>query len=305
MSFWRRDLSCFVRREDAQAPSVPGPEPPQAEKAALESEEQPDFASSTLATAMLALAHQDSPQNRQTLYQSMLNAWFIVPTRDAVPDKPGFSTVPANVADSLSLEHDSSGQPVAVAFTDEKALRNWNKTIPWIALQGTAFFQAVASTQAEEVVINPYEPENPSSKMIRPGGKVKRWEFESLAVGRIPKEDSNKQAVESQSVLVTMPKQMPTAEMFNAMSQAAQGFPEIAGMYFGQVTYPDGEPHWTIAVEFAKGVSGKQVKHMMAALVKAARHVFPKSVTADLLPASTVLGQSIKTSGKKFYSSPQ
>ena len=42
-----------------------------------------------------------------------------------------------------------------------------------------------------------------------------------------------------------MPKQMPTAEMFNAMSQAAQGFPEIAGMYFGQVTYPDGEPHWT------------------------------------------------------------
>jgi hypothetical protein len=205
MSFWRRDLSCFVRREDAQAPSVPGPEPPQAEKPELESEEQPDFASSTLATAMLALAHQDSPQNRQTLYQSMLNAWFIVPTRDAVPDKPGFSTVPANVADCLSLEHDSSGQPVAVAFTDEEALRNWNKTIPWIALQGTAFFQAVASTGAEEIVINPYEPVNPASKMIRPGGRMKRWEFESLAVGRIPKEDSNEQAVESQSVLVTMP----------------------------------------------------------------------------------------------------
>jgi hypothetical protein len=305
MSFWRRDLSCFVRREDAQAPSVLGPEPPQAEKPELESEEQPDFASSTLATAMLALAHQDSPQNRQTLYQSMLNAWFIVPTRDAVPDNPGFSTVPANVADSLSLEHDSSGQPVAVAFTDEEALRNWNKTIPWIALQGTAFFQAVASTQAEEIVINPYEPENPSSKMIRPGGRVTRWEFEELAEGRIPKEDSNAQAVESQSVLVTMPKQMPSPEMFDAIGEVASTFPEIAGMYFGQVIYPDGEPHWTIAVEFAKGVPSKQVKQMMAALVKAARHIVPKSVTADLLLASTVLGQSIKTSGKKFYSSLQ
>jgi hypothetical protein len=56
---------------------------------------------------------------------------------------------------------------VAVAFTDEEALRNWQKSIPWIALQGSAFFQAVAGTEAEEIVINPYEPENPESKMIR------------------------------------------------------------------------------------------------------------------------------------------
>jgi hypothetical protein len=30
----------------------------------------------------------------------------------------------------------------------------------------------------------------------------------------------------------------------NRNSEAARAFPEIAGMYFGQVTYPDGEPHW-------------------------------------------------------------
>jgi hypothetical protein len=131
---------------------------------------------------------------------------------------------------------------------------------------------------------------------------VRRWEFEELAGGKIPEEDSTEQAVESQSALVTMPKQIPTAEMFSAIGEVAGTFPEIVGMYFGQVTYPDGEPHWTIAVEFAAGMSAKQVKHMMTALVKAARHVFSKSVTADLLPASTVLGQSIKTSGKKFYS---
>jgi len=90
--------------------------------------------------------------------------------------------------------------------------------------------------------------------------------------------------------------------MFNAIGEVAGTFPEIVGLYFGQVLYPDGEPHWTIAVEFAAGASVKQVKHMMAALVKAARHIFPKSVTSDLVPASTALGQSIKTSGKKFYS---
>ena len=97
------------------------------------------------------------------------------------------------MADSFSLEHDSAGLLVAVAFTDEEALRNWNKTIPWVALQGTGFFQAVASTEAEEIVINPYEPDNPDSKMIRPGGRVTRWEFEELAEGRIPQEDSNEQ----------------------------------------------------------------------------------------------------------------
>jgi hypothetical protein len=305
MSFRCRDSSCFVRREDEPAPGRQGPETPEVKKIVDDAQTQPDFANSTLPAAMLAVAHEDSPQNRQTLYQSMLNTWFIVPTRETVPDKPGFSTVPANLADSFSLEHDSSGQPVAVAFTDEETLRNWNTSVPWVALQGNAFFHAVAGTDAEEIVINPYEPENPNSKMVCPGGRVTRWEFEELAEGRIPKRNPSEQGMEPQSALVTMPKQMPSPEMFDAISEVASTFPEIAGMYFGQVTYPDGEPHWTIVVEFAADVSGKQVKHMMTALVKAARHVFPRSVTSDLLLASTALGQSVKTLGKKFYSSPQ
>jgi hypothetical protein len=304
MSFRRRDSSCFVRREDELAPGLADPEPPQAKRPVHVAQEQPDFAISPLPAAMLAVAHNDTPQNRQTLYQSMLQTWFVAPTKEAVPDQPGFSTVPANVADSLSLEHDSSGQPVAVAFTDEEALRNWNKTIPWIALQGTAFFQAVASTEAEEIVINPYNVDDPASKMIRPGGRVTRWEFEELAEGRIPEEDSNEQAVESQSVLVTMPEQMPTPEMFNAISEVAASFPEIVAMYFGQVIYPNGESHWTIAVEFA-APSDKQLNRVMTALAEAARRVFPKSANADLLLASTALGQSVKTLGKKFYSSRQ
>jgi hypothetical protein len=305
MSFRCRDSSCFVRREDEPAPGPQGPETPEVKKILDDAQAQPNFANSTLPAAMLAVAHEDSPQNRQTLYQSMLNAWLIVPTRETVPDKPGFSTVPANLADSFSLEHDSSGQPVAVAFTDEETLRNWNTSVPWVALQGNAFFHAVAGTDAEEIVINPYEPENPSSKMVRPGGRVTRWEFEELAEGRIPKRNTSEQGMEPQSALVTMPRQMPTAEMFNVIGEVAGTFPEIAAMYFGQVTYPDGEPHWTIAVEFAEPPSAKQVKRMMTALLKAARRVFPRSVTSDLLLASTALGQSVKTLGKKFYSSPQ
>jgi hypothetical protein len=307
MSFRRRDSSCFVRREDELAPGLADPEPPQAKRPVHVAQEQPDFAISPLPAAMLAVAHNDTPQNRQTLYQSMLQTWFVAPTKEAVPDQPGFSTVPANVADSLSLEHDSSGQPVAVAFTDEEALRNWNKTIPWIALQGTAFFQAVASTEAEEIVINPYNVDDPASKMIRPGGRVTRWEFEELALGNMPqiRAEDDTETQTAQSVLVTMPEQIPTPEMFNAMSEVAASFPEIVAMYFGQVIYPNGETHWTIAVEFAAVPSDKQLHRMMTALAEAAQSVFPKRVAADLLLASTALGESVKTLGKKFYNSRQ
>jgi len=305
MSLRRRNLACFVRRDDLEDTGPPNDEESHIKPPPQGGPQEPDFANSPLPAAMLAVANEDSPQNRQALYESMLDAWFIVPTREAPPETPGFHSTPTNIADSFSLEHDSEGQLVAVAFTDEEALSNWQKSIPWIALQGIAFFQAIASTGAEEIVINPYEPANPASKMIRPGGRMKRWEFESLAVGHLPQHESSRQEAESQGVLVSMPKQMPTAEMFNAMSGAAQPFPEIAGMYFGQVTYPDGEPHWTVVVECAAGASAKEVKHMITALVKTARRVFPRSITTDLLPASTALGQSIKALGKQFYSAPQ
>ena len=254
---------------------------------------------------MLAVAHGDSPETRRVLYESMLKTWFVVPTREAVPDAPGFHDIQEGIAASFSLEHDSAGLLVAVAFTDEEALRNWHKTIPWIALQGTAFFQAVAGTQAEEIVINPYEIDDPNSRMIRPGGRVKRWELEELAQGNLPLTPTHEGAEmqpASQSVLVTMPAQMPAAEVFDAMSAAARKLPYVVALYFAQVIYPDGEPHWTIAVEFDAGSSPKRDKAAMSALVKEARRVFPRTVTSDLVPASTALGQSVTATGKKFYS---
>lgn len=301
MSLRRHNARCFVRREDEHVPGLPGPEAPQAQKPVSGALEQPDFANGPLPAAMLAVAHEDSSQNRRTLYQSMLETWFVVPTREEATEKPGFSGVPANVADSFSLEHDPTGMLVAVAFTDEEALRNWNKTISWIALQGAAFFQAVASTEAEEIVINPYEIDDPASKMIRPGGRVTRWEFEELAEGRLPERDSNPQGADSQRVLVTMPKQMPAPEVFDALGAAARAFTQVVALYFAKVIYPDGEPHWTVAVEFAPASSTKKTKAAMSALTKEARRVFPRTVTSDMVPASTALGQSIITTGKKFY----
>jgi hypothetical protein len=266
----------------------------------------PRFENSLLPAAMLAVAKHDSPETRRILYESMLKTWFLVPTREAVSESPGFHSIQQDTSNAFSLEHDSTGQVVAVAFTDEEALRNWNKSIPWIALQGASFFQAVLNTEAEEIVINPFDSGDPNSKMIRPGGRITRWEFESLAGGGIPEvqppDRATKQgSADSQSVLITMPKQMLSTEMLNVLADVARSFPEVVGMYFAQVIYPDGYPHWTVAVEFASGISGQQIGPVMSALDSQARQVFPENVATDLLPTATSLGQAIMASGKKIY----
>src|SRR5882724_9388865 len=153
--------------------------------------DQPQFDNTAFLDAMLAVAHHDSPEDRRVLYESMLKTWFLVPTRDTEPPgTPGLHDIKEDTAKSFSLEHDPNGMVVLPAFTDEAALRNWNKTILWIALQGVAFFRAVVSTDVENIVINPYEIDDPSSKMIRPGGRVTRWEFELLAEGVLPQSDT-------------------------------------------------------------------------------------------------------------------
>lgn len=296
--FVARSLTCIRREDEAAA----GPPPPDtALPGTSPAKGPPDFENSPLPAAMLAVAHGDSPETRRVLYESMLKTWFLVPTREAAPDAPGFHDMQEGTAASFSLEHDSAGLLVAVAFTDEEALRNWNKTIPWIALQGTAFFQAVASTEAEEIVINPYEIGDPGSRMIRPGGRVTRWEFEELAQGDIPHMQDTGTQTAAQSVLVTMPTQMPAPEVFAALGAAARKHTDVVALYFAQVIYPDGEPHWTVAVEFSSACSPKQARRVMSVLTKEARRVFPRTITTDLLPASTTLGQSITTTGKKFY----
>jgi SseB protein N-terminal domain/SseB protein C-terminal domain len=282
---------CGIERADDAGPAPPGP---------------PQFADSPLPAAMLAVAHDDSPESRRILYESMFKTWFLVPTREQPAEKPGFHDVQTKIAPSFSLEHDANGVVVAVAFTDEEALRNWNKSIPWIAVQGTSFFQAVLNTQAEEIVINPYELDDPASKMIRPGGRVTRWEFESLAQGVVPRpqpdDDTDTQSAGSHSVLVSMPKRMPSAAMFSALAGAAGAFPEVVAMYFAQVGYPDGQSKCTVAVEFAPDVSRQQIEAAMSALVQEARKVFSRREPADFLLASSHLGQSIATTGEKFYS---
>jgi hypothetical protein len=271
--------------------------------------DQPQFDNSALLAAMLAVAHSDTQENRSILYESMLKTWFLVPTRDAAPaDTPGFHDIKADTSQSFSLEHDPSGMVVLPAFTDEGALRNWNKDILWIALQGAAFFQAVVGTDVEDIVINPYEIEDPGSKMIRPGGRVTRWEFELLAQSRLPQpntessdEDDETKSAGSQPVLLSMPKVMPPKELFDALITAAKSIPAVQAMYFSQVTDAHGGSRRAVAMDFASGTSEKMIARIFGELGKKVRHLLSQDESLDFMSTATEMGRAITRTGQKFY----
>ncbi len=271
--------------------------------------DQPQFDNPAFPEAMLAVAHHDTPENRRTLYESMLKTWFLVPTRDAEPpDTPGLHDIKEDTAQSFSLEHDPAGLVVLPAFTDEEALRNWNNSILWIALQGAAFFQAVVGTQVEEIVINPYEIEDPASKMIRPGGRVTRWEFELLAQCLLPQpnmestddEGGMTEPESPRQMLLSTPKIMPPQELFDALIATAKSVPEVKAMYFCQLTNAYVESRRIVAVEFAPGIAEAMITATLVKLGKLARQFSPEE-WVDFEITSTELGRAISMTGQKFY----
>ena len=269
--------------------------------------DQPQFDNAAFLAAMLAVSRHDTPVNRRILYELMLKTWFLVPTRDTVPpDTPGFHDIKEDISQSFSLEHDPAGLVVLPAFTDEEALRNWNKTILWIALQGAAFFQAVVETEVEDIVINPYEIEDPSSKMIRPGGRVTRWEFELLAAGRIPQPDTESGDAEAESLtpqpmLLSTPKIMPPKELFDALTHAAKNIPAVQAMYFSQITDAHGGSRCSVAVAFAPGTTEEMITRTFKQLGNQGRHRLSQDESLDFLATSTDLGRAITSTGQKFY----
>src|SRR5262245_19501139 len=105
---------CCIKQADEADPVPPGPGTSPAGPSTAATE--PQFADSPLPAAMLAVAHDDTSQNRRVLYESMFKTWFLVPTREEPREKPGFHDIQEDTAASFSLEHDSNGVVVAVAF---------------------------------------------------------------------------------------------------------------------------------------------------------------------------------------------
>src|SRR5258708_9732648 len=135
-----------------------------------------------LEDAMWGVANGDTPENRNRLYAAMARRSFLVPLEVAgalpaeeVPRARLGRPIAGPESPELTIVVCEAGdQHVAVAFTHVDALKGWDENVPWIVLKGAERFKAVLETGADEIAVNPFEPEKKIG-LLRPGGRVTHW----------------------------------------------------------------------------------------------------------------------------------
>jgi hypothetical protein len=254
--------------------------------------------------AMEAVARLDSVENRQALYRTMLQAWFLVPTNQMPgPGAPSKQVLESDTRVSIPIHRDAQGKNIVPAFTDEQTLAHWSGPSPWFALQGLIFFQRVAGTEADEIAVNPFRS---GEKMIRPHGRITRAEFRALAEGLIPEPHAPGKTMKMttakpQRVLVGMPAEMPREEVFDSLTSAAKSQPAICALYFCQIAFAEGAPHRAVAIDFLPGTSPEDADAGAHALGSAIQPLLPSGELFDFFPSGTTLADAIMKQGKKIY----
>jgi hypothetical protein len=201
----------------------------------------------------------------------------------------------------------SGDQQVAPVFTHVDALRSWDENVPWTAISGQEMFMAVLAAGADEIAINPFEPEKKIG-LVRPGGRVTHWEIEILAEGKSPQDETaggDKAPVATSPALLSTPSQPPPQEFFAALTAVAKKLLSIRAMYFCQITDPQGDSRKAIAVEFSAEASKKMKDSAIAAFSDALEPMLGADEVVDFYGTSTEIGKAIATTGTRFFGKPE
>ncbi len=265
-----------------------------------------------LEDAMRAVANGDTPENRIRLYAAMARTSFLVPLEAAgalpaeeVPRARLGRPIAGPESPELTIVVCEAGdQHVAVAFTHVDALKGWDENVPWIVLKGAEMFKAVLETGADEIAVNPFEPEKKIG-LLRPGGRVTHWEIEDLAEGKSPQDEMNNKpagmaAEPAQPVMLSMPAQMPRAEFFDALTEGAKKSPVVKAMYFCQMS-KGGPARKVIAVEFAPGAATEAKNAAIDVFREALEPMLGEDEVVDFFGTLNDTGAAIAATGKRFY----
>jgi len=171
-------------------------------------------------------------------------------------------------------------------------------------LKGAEMFKAVLETGADEIAVNPYEPDKKIG-LLRPGGRVTHWEIEDLAEGKSPQDDMNNKpagmaAEPTQPVMLSMPAQMPGAEFFDALTEGAKKSPVVKAMYFCQMS-KGGPARKVIAVEFAPGAATEAKNAAIDVFREALEPMLGEDEVVDFFGTLNDTGAAIAATGKRFY----
>ena len=191
--------------------------------------------------AMHAVALKDTPENRKNVYKEFLNSWLWICVHE-IPDgfNEGIGKLAAGANISVVTPNNAEGTRVLPVFTDQTALANYDPNSPNIAMPAREIFKMAVKLGVDQVVVNAFDP---IRKPVRPGGTVKRREYEALANNRIPEfEQAVQQLTLGPNTRVQIGK-CPTpisAEIKREIAAQAARFSEVSKIFRYRMRYENG-----------------------------------------------------------------
>ena len=253
-----------------------------------------------LLKAMHEIALNDTPATRKKLYAELLRATLILPTPE-ISGKPGPQVSDGRTAIQLIGIKDGSNIDVTPAFTDDEALRNWDPNTPSIALKAQALFEMVVPLPFQEIVINPFDPRR---KMLRPGGRVTRREFESLAKGVPPEPTPAMCTVQPPAgtrLMFGQPKQVFGADVMERVKHAFAEVDEVRSAFLLMVAYGNERPHRAIAVHLAKPLAEEFLQSLAKIVFEIIRPSLAEKEPFDLIPLNDKFYEDVVRTIPPFY----
>lgn len=256
----------------------------------------PEEGNTALVQAMHAVALQDNPDNRKRLYSALLRSMLIIPVPNTpAGSKPGLNTAAGNLELQMITMRDKQGRKVTPVFSDVLALRTWDPNTPYEGFKAQEFFKLLATTDVEEIVVNPFDP---IRKMVRPGGRITRAEFDLLARGDIPSGFSQggvefKMTV-GQRVAIGEPAKKPKVEVLETLRATANLMPEVKELYlFELAAQSDGSwsSHTVIGINLATSASEDRRKQIVHELGHGAQGKLNAGESLDFMIISNNLEQ--------------
>lgn len=256
-----------------------------------------------LLKAIQDVALNDTPENRKTLYREFLDAILIFPTPE-ITGKPGAQVADAKTTFQITGITNKNGLPVTPAFTDDEALFNWDPNTPSVGMNARDFFEMLIPMSFQEVIINPFDPRR---KMVRPGGRVTRHEFEALAKGEIPEPQPAVATVRPRAGTKLRFKKASVDLPEGAITQISKilvSFEEVQSAFLLNIAYGDERPHRAVAIESSRQVPETRQRMLATHILEIVRSSLQDNEAFDLLPMSTDLSRIVRQTISPFYTRP-
>lgn len=253
-----------------------------------------------LLKVMHAVALNDSPATRKQLYSELLRAVFILPTPE-ISGRPGLQTSDGQTMIQIVGIKDANNLDVTPAFTDYEALWNWDPNTPSIAIKAVALFEMLVPLAFQEIIINPFDPRR---KMIRPGGRVTRREFESLAKGVVPEPKPAMRTVRAPAgtrLMFRKPNQVFAEDVMERLKQALAKIDGVRSAFLLTVAYGDEQPHGAIGLQLAKPMAEEHLRFLAKVMLEIARPSLKQKEPFDLIPLDAQFYEDVVRTIPPFY----